>query len=139
MGDQVHDFEPGIASSGLFWTIPIPASAIDISPGSGRARFRMENIAVPDWHDFFNAVSPSPHPAPVPSHVSFDVRWNGGGQRQKIRDTTFDFAGDFVSGDASIVFSVSNEGSGVTYVSVADGQKTVSAGVGHERNGVFFQ
>ena len=99
----------------------------------------MENIAVPDWHDFFNAVSPSPNPAPVPSHVSFDVHWNGGGQRQKIRDTTFDFAGDFVSGDASIVFSVSNDGSGATYTSVADRQNTVSAGVGHERNGVFFQ
>ena len=135
----MHDFEPGIAPSGLFWTIPIPSSAIDVSPGSGRAHFHMDNLAVPDWHDFFNAVSPSPNPPPVPSHVSFDVRWNGGGHRQKIRDTTFDFAGDFVSGDASIVFSVWNDSSGVTYTSVADGQKTVSAGVGHERNGVFFQ
>ena len=30
MGDQVHDFEPGIAPSGLFWTIPIPGDAIDV-------------------------------------------------------------------------------------------------------------
>jgi hypothetical protein len=77
-------------------------------------------------------------PAPVASHVSFDVQWRGGGQRQKIRDTIFDFAGDFVSGDASIAFTASNDGTGVTYASVAGGQQTVSAGVGHERNGVFF-
>ena len=28
MGDQVHDWEPGIRPSGLFWTIPITPSAI---------------------------------------------------------------------------------------------------------------
>ena len=123
----------------MFWTIPIPPSAIDVSPGSGQARFHMANVAVPDFHDFFNAVSPSPDPAPVPSHVSFDVRWQGGGQRQKISDTTFDFAGEYVSGDAHITFSAYNNGTGVTYTAVADGQKTVSAGVGRERNGVFFQ
>jgi hypothetical protein len=123
----------------LFWTIPIPPSAIDVSPASGRASFHMANVAVPDFHDFFNAVSPSPDPAPVASHVSFDVRWQGQGQRQTIRDTIFDFAGEYVSGDAGITFSVSNNGTGITYTSVADGQRTVSAGVGHERNGVFFQ
>lgn len=99
----------------------------------------MANVAVPDFHDFFNAVSPSPDPAPVASRVSFDVRWQGGGQRQKIRDTTFDFGGEYVSGDAHITFSVSNNGTGITYTSIADGQKTVSAGVGRERNGVFFE
>ena len=73
------------------------------------------------------------------SHVSFDVSWQGGGERQKIRDDVYDFAGDYVSGDVRIRFAVSNDGSGVTYTSVADGQQTVSGGVGHERNGVFFQ
>lgn len=94
---------------------------------------------MPDFHDFFNAVSPSPDPPPVASRVSFDVSWLGRGQRQKIRDTTFDFAGEYVSGDARITFSVSNNGTGITYTSVADGQRTVSAAVGRERNGVFFQ
>ena len=50
----------------------------------------------------------------------------------------FDFTGDYVSGAASISFSVSNDGTGVTYTSVADSQETVAAAVGHERNGVFF-
>ena len=99
----------------------------------------MENIAVPDFHDFFNAIT-DPPPIPVVAlHVSFDTRWEGGGQRQKIRDLVFDFGGEFVSGPATIDFSVSNDGTGVTYTSVADGQYAVSAAVGRERNGAAFE
>jgi hypothetical protein len=107
-----------------------------VSPGSGRARLHASNVALSDYHDFFNAISPAP--TEVPSHVSFDVRWAGGGERQKIRDETFGFAGQYVGGDASIAFSASQDGSGVVYTSDAAGQTTVSAGVGHEHNGVFF-
>jgi hypothetical protein len=135
---QVHDFEPGIAASGLFWTIPVGAAAVDVSPGSGRARFQAAGLAVPDFHDFFNAISPSPSPAPAPSHVSFDTVWSGGGVHERVRDTDFGFVGDFVAGDATIAFTVANDGAGVTYTSDAAGQTTASAGVGHERNGVFF-
>ena len=138
-GDQQHDFEPGIAPSGLFWTVAVPPSAVDVNPGRGRARFHLENVAIPDFHDFFNAIGRSPDPQkPVPSHASFDVRWHGRGDRQKVRDTVFDFGGEFVSGPADITFTVSNDGTGVTYTSVADGQNTGSAGVGHELNGAFF-
>jgi hypothetical protein len=136
LSNQVHDFEPGILPSGLFWTVPIAPSAIDVVPGQGRARLRASNMAVPDFHDFFNAISPSP--TSVPSHVSFDVRWAGGGERSKIQDETFGFAGHYVGGDASIGFSCSNDGAGVVYTSDPGGQTTVSAGVGHEHNGVFL-
>ena len=139
MGDptqQVHDFEPGIKPSGLFWTVPIPAGAIDVSPGGGRARLHLEDVAVPDYFNFFNAISDNPNSAP--SHVSFDVRWRGGGGHQKIRDDVFGFTGTFVPGSATIAFAASNDGLGVTYASDTGAQNTISAGVGHERNGVFF-
>jgi hypothetical protein len=57
---QVHDFEPGILPSGLFWTIPISPLLLDANPGAGRARFRAHQLAMPDFHDILNAVSPSP-------------------------------------------------------------------------------
>ena len=134
--NQVHDFEPGIKPSGLFWTIPVSDSAIDVDPRAGRARLRAGNLAVPDFGNFANAISRSP--TSVPGHASFDVRWDGSGARTKIRDTTFDFAGQFVGGNATIRFVVKDDGSDVVYTSDAAGQKTVSAGVGRERNGVFF-
>ena len=33
---QVHDWEPGIADSGLFWTIPMSPGSIKADPSTGR-------------------------------------------------------------------------------------------------------
>ena len=137
---QVHDFEPGIAQSGLFWTISVAPSAIDVSPGRGRARLHADNLPVTDFHNLFIAVGLSePPPSPLPSHVSFDVRWSGNGTRQVIRDKTFGFTGHYVNCNATISFTASNDGGDVIYSSDAAGQYNVGQpGVGHERNGVFF-
>jgi hypothetical protein len=134
--EQVHDFEPGIKPSGLFWTIPVPPSAGTVDPATGAARFRMQNVAVPDFQDFFNAVSP--FPSTLPAHVTFDVRWSGGGESTEIRDPVFGFEGTYVGGDASIMFRASDDNRrGVIFTS-NPGQTTVGSGVGRERNGVFF-
>ena len=122
----------------MFWTRPVSPGAIDVAPGAGEARFRLDDVAIPDFFNFFNAVSNHPSPPPAPSHVSLDVRWQGGGAHRKIRDRTFDFAGSFVEGPATITFSAKHDDSDVVYRSVADGQNTIYAGVGHERNGAFF-
>lgn len=137
-GDQIHDFEPGIKPSGLFWTTPFDPSAFDVVPGQGRARFKADNIPMPDFHDFFNAVSPNAQS--VPGHVSFEVTWAGGGARTKVRDDTFDFGGEFVTGPATIAFTVSDDGAGVVYTADPAGQSNgqLQPGVGHERNGAFF-
>ena len=70
--------------------------------------------------------------------MSFDVRWQGGDDRQEIRDAKFGFAGTFVSGPASISFTARNDDSSVVYRSVSGGQHALYAGAGTERNGVFF-
>ena len=134
---QFHDWEPGIAPSGLFWTIPFSGGAMSAAPGAGAASLNAESLAVDDYHDFFNAIAETPEGV-RPSHVSFDVRWAGGGDRMNVRDADFGFVGQFVSGDATISFTCQDDDSPVVYTSVAEGQSTVSAGVGHERNGVFF-
>ena len=140
---QVHDWEPGIADSGLFWTIPISPGSIKADPASGRARFRVEALKLGDYHDFFSAVSGV---TPVPSRASFDVVWSGGGSPVDLRDETFTFEGHFVPGPARISFVASTDGSDVTYRSVAEGQynptlEQFGAGdpaVGVERNGRYF-
>ena len=63
----------------------------------------------------------------------------GGGSRTKIRDATFDFGGDYVTGPVTISFSVTDDGTGIEYASDTAGQSNVGPpGVGHERNGIFF-
>jgi hypothetical protein len=132
----------------LFWTIPIAPSAIEADPGSGRARLHAENVAVTDFHNAFIAIGISPPPPdPLPSHVSFDVLWPGGGERHKIRDDTLGFfTGHYVTSPTTISFTAFNDGGDVIYTSDPGGQynPTVDEGgsglpaVGHERNGVFF-
>jgi hypothetical protein len=133
---QLHDFNPGIAPSGLFWTEAMDDDTFHAHPRTGEARFRVRRLAIPDFGSFANSVSPDP--TTVPGHVSFDVRWLGGGARSHIRDAAFGFAGDFVAGDVRIAFTARDDGTGVVYRSDPAGQTTVSGGVGRERNGVFF-
>jgi hypothetical protein len=135
---QHHDWEPGIAPSGLFWTVPIPPSAISYDARTGAGHFRLSTFALPDFGNFFNAVSKHPSPAPKPSHATFDVRWHGGNDPLEIRDGRYGFAGTFVDGPATISFTAKNDGSNVVYRSVSSGQKALYAGAGMERNGVFF-
>jgi hypothetical protein len=134
---QLHDLEPGIRPSGLFWTIPITPSAITVNPVAGTASLHATNLAVPDYGNFFNAISPAPDPPPVPSHVSFEVTWPGHGAVSEIDDDVFDFSGRYIVSDATIEFSARNDGAGVTYRSDPGGQISFDAGVGRERNGIF--
>jgi hypothetical protein len=96
------------------------------------------NVAVPEFGNFFNAIASKPNPAPKPSRVTFDVRWHGGDDRRHLSDSTFGFAGDFVDGPSTISFTVAHDVSGVRYHSLTPGQHALYAGVGRERNGVFF-
>lgn len=140
MGDptqQVHDFEPGIAENGLFWTIPVAPGMVDVDAATGAARYVGRNVPVPDFHDFFNAVAGGPS---VPSRVDFEVTWTGAGPAQHIADATFGFVGDYVPASARITFAAANDRSTVVYRSDPDlsGQSSpLTPVVGSERNGRF--
>jgi hypothetical protein len=135
---QVHDFTPGIAPSGLFWTIPIEPGAIKVDPRTGEARLRVQALKTLDFHDIFNSFGLVPGPR-LPSRVSFDVRWAGHGPAVDLRDPTFGFTGHYVEGPATIDFTASNDGSSVVYRSDPAGQSSPeSPAVGVEQNGVFF-
>jgi hypothetical protein len=135
----VHDFEPGIAPSGLFWTIPIEPGAIKVDPSTGEARLRVNALKVLDFHDILHALGLIPGPDPVPSRVSFEVRWSGHGDPVELRDTTFGFMGHYVTGPATISFTASNDAGDVVYSSDATGQSNVGTpAVGTEQNGGFF-
>ena len=135
--DQVHDFEPGIKPSGLFWTIPVAPTVGTVNPLTGAARYRMQNVAVPDFGNFFNAISP--FPSTIPGHVSFDVHWTGGGEPTELRDDVFGFEGTYIGGEANVMFRAYDDNRrGVIFTSNPGDQVTVGVGVGRERNGVFF-
>jgi len=57
---QIHDFNPGITESGLFWTIPISADTIEVNFAAGKASFQVSDVDVEDYHDVFNALMDGP-------------------------------------------------------------------------------
>jgi hypothetical protein len=132
--NQIHDYNPGIAPSGLFWTMPIADDAIDVNPGKGRASLVAENLSVPDFGDFVNSIFPA---ISVPATVSFDVRWFGVQSRRNAKEPEFGFGGEFVVTSASIEWSA--EQAGFAFRSdPASASVTLYALVGNERNGRFL-
>jgi hypothetical protein len=137
---QIHDFNPGITASGLFWTLPIPRERVSFNLGKATASISLDNLAMPDYHDILNSLGATKPPVPpVASTVSFDVRWQGKAKRVGLRDTTNHFSGLFVDSTATIVWSASQPATHFTFASgPAASSTTISAVMGRERNGRFF-
>jgi len=131
---QIHDFNPGITDSGLFWTIPIAEDTISVNFAAGKASFQASDVDVEDYHDVVNALTDGPS---VPASVSFDIRWNGVVNRTSVRDVQNQFVGDFLQSPAQISWA----GTTATAEFVSDPAATSVnefSILAHERNGVFF-
>jgi hypothetical protein len=138
--NQVHDNEPGIMPNGVFWTIPVPSSAVEMHLGEGTARFHMTNLAITDFHDFANSIGSVQPPIPtVPVTVSFDTRWRATKPLAQVRDATNHFVGEFMHSQATIEWSVQEPAKNFSFVSnPASTSTTVGGAIGRERNGKFF-
>ena len=72
---QIHDFNPGIAQSGLFWTTVVDRSAVSVGLGAGTAVFEARNLPQKDFFDIQNAILGN-GASPRQGHVSFRVEWS---------------------------------------------------------------
>jgi hypothetical protein len=137
--NQIHDFNPGIDSNGLFWTTAFPRSGVSIDLDAGTARMHANNMPVPDYFNILNSTGFTQPPIPpIPSVVSFDVRWKAKSTAKltPISDATNHFSGKFIDSNATIVWSASQ--TGFTFATDAAPTTPVSGVIGHERNGRFF-
>jgi hypothetical protein len=117
-----------------------PHRNVGIDVEDGTASMRAVNLAMPDYRDIFNSLNASPSPAaPVPSVVSFDVRWKAKSDAKLVRkvDTANQFRSSYIDSNATIAWSAQQ--SGFSFTSAAAATSTPISGViGHERNGRFF-
>ncbi len=131
---QVHDFNPGIRPSGLFWTTPIERGSVRVNLGDGSASLHLADEDIEDYHDVVNALKDGPS---KPAKVSVDVSWTGDAddERVKIRNPRLRFRGEYVRNKATLVWSASEAGFRFNSNPMTSGFATI----GHERNGVFFR
>jgi len=131
----VHDFNPGILSSGLFWVVQLPRDAFTVSHDGRRASLEAEDVCVLDSFQFLG-------PNSVAASVSFTVRWQATGPPERRGSGTAvpatdpaAFLGRFAAARATGVFSGSEVGFGFAGRGDTDG---TFAELGPERNGVFL-
>jgi hypothetical protein len=128
---QVHDFNPGIEESGLFWTVAIDRGGVRVNLHEGTAALHVADLDVEDYGNVINALQDGPS---VEAAVSFDVNWSGSHDRLKIRNDDLRFVGEFIHDSATLVWSAEEHG----FSFQADPLASGFAEIGHERNGVFF-
>jgi hypothetical protein len=131
----VHDFNPGILSSGLFWVVQLPRDAFTVSHDGRRATLEAEDVCVLDSFQFLG-------PNSVAASVSFKVRWQATGPPERRGSGTAvpatdpaAFLGRFAAARATGVFSGSEVG--FSFAGRGDTDDTF-AELGPERNGVFL-
>jgi hypothetical protein len=133
-GAQLHDFNAGIAPSGLFWTIRIPDHAVKVDLKSGTATYQLDGVRVVDNYNIALALAGGPG---VPAVGSFEARWKVKGPVRKVRDEANTFVGDFRDGTATMRWEAHT--ANASFVSdPANTSSTVIAMMGRERNGKFF-
>src|SRR6266849_436750 len=69
---QVHDFNPGIRESGLFWTQPVSEDALEVDLAGGTATLALDDLDEEDYHNLLNALLDGPSDS---ASVSFEMRW----------------------------------------------------------------
>ncbi len=132
--NQVHDFNPGIAPSGLFWTIRIPDESVEINLDNATASMKLSDVELRDHFNVPNSLLRGPS---VPADLSFHMRWSGVLQRVHLHDEQNTFDAHVIEDTATMALSASTQG--FTFVSdPADTSTTIFAEIGSERNGVFF-
>ncbi len=131
MATQIHDFNPGIAPNGVFWTVPIPRAAVQSERQT--AFMKVRDLDVEDYFNLFNALADG---ASNPAQVTFTVRWSGFIKEDDIKDPVNTFRAKLIEDTASVTWTAVSEG--VTYRSVGDPTAVVFAEFGEEENGVFF-
>jgi hypothetical protein len=120
---------------GLFWTFAYPARNVIVHPSQQTALMLGQDLELPDFHDNLNDLLHGPS---VPCITNFTVRWEGVIQQDHLRDPANGFDLTLFETAATVEFTLSEE----TFTYVSDPPETSTAlfaGVGRERNGVFFR
>ena len=132
--NQIHDFNPGIAGSGLFWTIRVPDERVEVDLEDATASMSLSKAEV---RDFFSIPNAFMHGKSIPADVSFRMHWHGVKSRVHLHDTVNHFDASLIEDSATIQWSAREHD--FQFVSdLEETSTTVFAAIGQERNGVFF-
>lgn len=140
---QVHDFSPGIGSTGLFWLVQVPDDAVQISDDGNTLTISLTDVPVVDQFSFPNGAGNNLGQAGVQATVSFHATYTKtAGTRRHVRPTSadplspFSWAGEMWDATNSGGFSAAyNDGSFSAHGTFSSSGNFGEMGT--ERNGSF--
>jgi hypothetical protein len=131
--NQIHDFSPAIAPSGLFWTVPVPDDVVSVNLADGTAELHVQELAVLDSYTVPNALSGGPA---EPATVSFDLYWSDPTGVESTVNAEQGYAGTFL--DVTSALAWSGQTADFAFVSdPAASSSSLFGLIGYEANGVF--
>jgi hypothetical protein len=132
----VHDFNPGITQSGVFWTSIAQIDQVAVNLTTGRATMEVRNLRMKDFFDFENAIVGG-GPLPVPGVVSYRVEWTAAGAINEFDNAEQQYRGRFRYAAAQMEWSART--TDYEFASAPIGTSTTDgAQLGFERNGSFY-
>jgi hypothetical protein len=133
---QIHDFNPGIAQSGLFWTSIVPDDYVRVDVNNSRAIVEVRNLHMKDYIDIENALVGN-GPPPLPSVVSYRVEWNATGAINEFDNVAQQFRGAFRAASAQMEWVARTVDFDFVSAPIAT-STTDAAQLGREHNGSFY-
>ena len=133
--NQTHDFDPGIAPSGLFWTVPVSPGGAQFDLTAGTASLTVPNVPLLDYGTVPNALM---HGKFTPATGSLQVTWKASGAPVPMHDDKVGWGGAFMPATATCSWSAQT--TGFSYVTdPASTSKTIFATLGREMNGSYYK
>ena len=138
---QQHDFNPGIAPSGLFWTVRLPGDRVEVDADAldDGASMIVQGLSVSDYGTLANSLFTHATP-PDAAVVSLVLRWTGNAGAASATDAgpnRFNFQG--IVTHATLSWSATVPSTNFAFRSdPAPTSHETFAELVNEQNGVFF-
>jgi plastocyanin len=134
--NQTHDYNPGLSSTGVVWTIAAPGDSLAVDGRNGAASARFSNLAMLNHHTIPNVLQGDAR-APVPGAVSFELRFQTVPKPFTVTDAQArGYAGEFNEASALLAWSAKQDDFQFTSDRI-ESSSSLFAMMGHERNGVY--
>jgi hypothetical protein len=141
----LHDFSPWTLPNGLFWTVKVDASAVEIDGDT--VTIHLVDVPVVDAFSFPPPQQAVPGISPfqlIPAKLSFDITYKRTGNPRRVRPTShdplspFNWAGTMWDSSNSGTFSLSYDDGSFSASGSFDSNRNFGE-MGFERNGVFLR
>ena len=120
----------------MFWTVVLDPGTVQVDLAAGTAVLEVHDLHIKDYLDFENSIT-SYLGQPVPSIVSFKVRWTASGAVNHFNNAAQKFRGTFRNATAQIEYSIRTVDFDIESGPLAS-STTFVAQVGQESNGSFY-